>query len=40
MSDFTPCLLTIYVGTGYNTVNGTFGITPSGTGLSQLTLTQ
>jgi len=35
-----PCLLTIYVGTGYNTVNGTFGITPSGTGLSQLTLTQ
>jgi hypothetical protein len=35
-----PCLLTIYVGTGYNTVAGTFGITPSGTGLSQLTLTQ
>jgi hypothetical protein len=35
-----PCLLTIYVGTGYNTVSGTFGITPSGTGLSQLTLTQ
>jgi hypothetical protein len=34
-----PCLLTIYVGTGYNTVAGTFGITPSGSGLSQLTLT-
>jgi hypothetical protein len=35
-----PCLLTIFVGTGYNTVAGTFGITPSGSGLSQLTLTQ
>jgi hypothetical protein len=34
-----PELLTIYVGTGYNTVAGTFGITPSGTGLSVLTLT-
>jgi hypothetical protein len=34
-----PMLLTIYVGTGYNTVAGTFGITPSGTGLSVLTLT-
>jgi hypothetical protein len=34
-----PCLLTIFVGTGYNTVAGTFGITPSGSGLSQLTLT-
>jgi hypothetical protein len=34
-----PELLTIYVGTGYNTVAGTFGITPSGSGLSVLTLT-
>jgi hypothetical protein len=34
-----PCILAIYVGTGYNTVAGTFGITPSGTGLSVLTLT-
>lgn len=35
-----PCLLTIFVGVGYNTVSGTFGITPSGSGLSQFTLTQ
>ena len=35
-----PMILLIYVGTGYNTVSGTFGITPSGSGLSQLTLTQ
>jgi hypothetical protein len=34
-----PQILLIYVGTGYNTVAGTFGITPSGSGLSQLTLT-
>lgn len=34
-----PMILLIYVGTGYNTVAGTFGITPSGSGLSQLTLT-
>jgi hypothetical protein len=34
-----PELLTIYVGTGYNTVSGTLGITPSGSGLSQITLT-
>lgn len=35
-----PPLLGIYVGTGYNTVSGTLGITPSGSGLSQITLTQ
>jgi len=35
-----PMLLVIYFGgTGYQTANGTFGITPSGSGLSQLTLT-
>ena len=34
-----PELLTIFVGVGYNTVTGTFGITPSGSGLSVLTLT-
>lgn len=33
-----PELIEIYVGTGYNTVAGTFGITPSGSGLSVLTL--
>lgn len=34
-----PCLLALYFGTGYTTVSGTFGITPSGSGLSVLTLT-
>jgi hypothetical protein len=35
-----PCLLALYFGsTAYNTVAGTFGITPSGTGLAALTLT-
>ena len=35
-----PCLLGLYFGsTSYNTVAGTFGITPSGTGLATLTLT-
>jgi hypothetical protein len=35
-----PCLLTIYTGVGYNTITGNLSITPSGSGLSQLTLTQ
>ncbi len=36
-----PELLTIYVGGsgGYTTTNGTLSITPSGSGLSQLTVT-
>jgi hypothetical protein len=35
-----PCLLGLCFGTtAYNTVAGTFGITPSGTGLAALTLT-
>lgn len=35
-----PCLLGLYFGsTAYNTVAGTFGITPSGSGLAALTLT-
>lgn len=35
-----PPLLALYFGnTGYNTVAGTFGITPSGSGLAALTLT-
>jgi hypothetical protein len=34
-----PELLALYFGTGYNTVAGTFGITPSGSGLAALTLT-
>ncbi len=34
-----PALIEIYFGgAGYNTVSGTFGITPSGSGLSVLTL--
>lgn len=33
-----PELIEIYVGTGYNTVAGIFGITPAGTGLSVITL--
>jgi hypothetical protein len=35
-----PMLLSLCFGTAYATVAGTFGITPSGSGLSQLTLTQ
>lgn len=35
-----PMLLVLCFGTSYSTVAGTFGITPSGSGLSQLTLTQ
>jgi hypothetical protein len=35
-----PMLLVLCFGTAYATVAGTFGITPSGSGLSQLTLTQ
>jgi hypothetical protein len=34
-----PPLLALYFGTGYNTVAGTFGITPSGSGLAALTIT-
>jgi len=35
-----PEMLALYFGnTAYNTVNGTFGITPSGSGLAALTLT-
>lgn len=34
-----PELLALYFGTGYNTVSGTLGITPSGSGLAALTLT-
>jgi hypothetical protein len=34
-----PMILTIAFGTGYNTVAGVFGITPSGTGLSEIDLT-
>ena len=35
-----PMFLELCFGTAYATVAGTFGITPSGTGLSVLTLTQ
>lgn len=35
-----PELLTIYTGVGYTTTSGTLTITPSGSGLSVLTLTQ
>lgn len=35
-----PMILQLCFGAAYNTVSGTFGITPSGSGLSQLTLTQ
>jgi hypothetical protein len=34
-----PMFLELCFGSAYNTVAGTFGITPSGSGLSQLTLT-
>ena len=34
-----PMLLNICFGSSYNTVSGTFGITPSGSGLSAITLT-
>jgi hypothetical protein len=34
-----PMILQLCFGTAYNTVAGTFGITPSGTGLAALTLT-
>ena len=34
-----PMILVLAFGSSYNTVSGTFGITPSGTGLSVLTLT-
>jgi hypothetical protein len=34
-----PMFLDLCFGAAYNTVAGTFGITPSGSGLSQLTLT-
>src|ERR1035441_869498 len=33
-------VLSLAFGSAYSTVNGQFGITPSGSGLSQLTLTQ
>jgi hypothetical protein len=36
----TPMVLSLAFGSAYSTVNGVFGITPSGSGLSQLTLTQ
>ena len=36
----TPMVLSLCFGAAYSTVNGVFGITPSGSGLSQLTLTQ
>ena len=36
----TPMVLSLCFGSPYSTVNGVFGITPSGSGLSQLTLTQ
>jgi hypothetical protein len=35
-----PMVLSLAFGSAYSTVNGVFGITPSGSGLSQLTLTQ
>lgn len=35
-----PMLLYINFGAAYSTVAGVFGVTPSGSGLSQLTLTQ
>ena len=35
-----PMILSLAFGSAYSTVNGVFGITPSGSGLSQLTLTQ
>jgi hypothetical protein len=35
-----PMVLSLCFGSAYSTVNGVFGITPSGSGLSQLTLTQ
>jgi hypothetical protein len=35
-----PMVLSICFGAAYNTVAGTFGVTPSGSGLSQITLTQ
>lgn len=35
-----PMLLYINFGAAYATVAGTFGVTPSGSGLSQITLTQ
>ena len=35
-----PNLLFITFGAAYNTVAGVFGVTPSGSGLSQITLTQ
>src|ERR1039457_2625161 len=35
-----PMGLSLCFGWAYSTVNGVFGITPSGSGLSQLTLTQ
>jgi hypothetical protein len=34
-----PMILCIAFGSGYNTVAGVFGITPSGTGLSEIDLT-
>jgi hypothetical protein len=35
-----PMVLYINFGSAYSTVAGTFGVTPSGSGLSQITLTQ
>jgi hypothetical protein len=35
-----PMILSLCFGAAYSTVSGTFGITPSGSGLSVLTLTQ
>jgi hypothetical protein len=35
-----PMVLEIAFGASYSTVAGTFGVTPSGSGLSQITLTQ
>jgi hypothetical protein len=35
-----PMLVSICFGAAYSTVAGVFGVTPSGSGLSQLTLTQ
>lgn len=35
-----PMILSICFGAAYSTVAGTFGVTPSGSGLSQITLTQ
>ncbi len=34
-----PMILAIYTGVGYTTTSGTLSITPSGSGLSQLTVT-